>query len=1483
LANSFSEDGADDRTQCYCRKPEIGADGKLQAGYYFNYARYGSGEQRICDQCPAEGVVCPGGFRNETTRMHALPYALPNYYMTRLSAASRCNIEYDVGTTPFSACQPESCTGLPDANQPECVDMCDPVVRITGLPRRTWQAGTSFRQPDYAIEGSVFRSETGTAVLVAVYTRADVGSPLVRVGYPIEIAGEPAGTPTGIELVHSAEDVDGKLLPERRKCKRCKPRYRFRNSIDDPLVETGLTDCCIDGHHGFMCGSCERGYTRDKYPAQCESCSDLINFYLGLMSIVSTMSGNVIFNVVVTSFALQNAARGTLGLHSALVRIWTQWLITCGVLKDVDLSRVELYTFTKAAMQSSGAAGGKTIQPVQELTVTAQAMTDSDPTVEEIVLLLNSSTADYAIAPFTITSDSVDTLTFVWKDNTTNIIMPLLQLYVDGDDTAAFVAERDPAQDEGEHQETQTMVITDPLLLANNVLVLRFTGDMEISTGSAEEVDDPSAFRMKVPAFFKQWQAQLFAFAGSLPQLAQPQQIFECFVENYLAASPPGSNSLKIKYILPALYWLAYNWILLFWTGCVSLALVFIAYPLGKCFLPAQFPQPKTLDDIQEMRESPPILGTFVPETFDPKTKKVRMVSMYDIVFRQAIPLYWITLYNSWMPVNTRYLLILQCESLAEQELVVRHGADNSVFAAEIGRFTPTVEVREMPSISRWKHDTEIMCDYSVNGQPYFTLFVIAFVGFAIQIGMFVVLFRKLHKINRESGGDGMYQTHVVRNYGYFFLGFEPDRWWWEIMVKRLDILLVSLIQFLPVLTDFKAKLIMYSFLGGMMWTMNALVKPYDDRQNELLDRVENKALRTRFLTFCLVQVLLVFNGGEFMSFLTAGLILYLIVSFNIYIFIHTATQFAMNIKQNEIEKQRKKQFEAKRGIIRGETEEEEKEVEQEPQQAKTGLLALGSKQDGKGGKKKKSKKKNKDDESSSKELEMLLKVVCGPFAKVGVVLARRALAKLSGVVSVIHDSMNDGTVYFDWIGPGKGMRVAKPSKAQGAATWVQRKKDEFFVWFYNIGYDDQLEFAANSIGGFAARLLVLLQLPELPSNFVDVCLLWALAVKNLSAVIDERLLAEESEQVAQLKKRMEEGTEFEDDDHHHETDAELVERRRRERLQDLKNSCARVLSAVEAKYLREMLGEAYSGQVQDEFRLNLICGPEDVNSMLMYMVRLSQEDSLDLLHWSSKRIAQAEQHSQQQQRGWDHGVIGLFGAETVTPAANPRLQNAPPTQLSSHLAAQPPILDNPSTISDSMSISDSQLLEDEEELLAVLGEGQVTRLRKLGIVGNGATTEVVRREPQVFHLPAGDPIAEFAGDDESGLDPRGLALPTMDGEPTVPPTIGPKGTAGAADLADLLGAGEFAEVQALINDDLEQLAETIAPKSSSPSGDDSFGDGPHSGMLPVPQPGMGADPLEAALAQAFGDDGSDDDAPDDTEIGDILGAERWAKLKDVL
>jgi len=612
---------------------------------------------------------------------------------------------------------------------------------------------------------------------------------------------------------------------------------------------------------------------------------------------------------------------------------------------------------------------------------------------------------------------------------------------------------------------------------------------------------------------------------------------------------------------------------------------------------------------------------------------------------------------------------------------------------------------------------------------------------------------------------------------------------------------------------------------------------------------------------------------------------LYLIVSFNIYIFIHTATQFAMNIKQNEIEKTRKKLFEAKRGIIRGVAEDEdEEEVDDEPKQAKRGLLQLGTKDTAKPAKKKKSKKKKKkEDESSSKELEMLLKVVCGPFAKVGVVIARRCLAKLSGVVSVIHESMNDGTVYFDWIGPGKGMRVAKPSKAQGAATWVQRKKDEFFIWFYNIGYDDQLEFAANSIGGFAARLLVLLQLPELPSNFVDVCLLWALAVKNLSAVIDERLLGEEAEQAAQLKKRMEEGTEFDDDDdHHHETDAELHERRRRERLQDLKSSCGRVLAAVEAKYLREMLGQAYSGEHKDEFKLNLICGPEDVNSMLMYMVRLSQEDSLDLLHWSSGRISQAEQHSQQQERGWDHGVIGLFGADTMPPAAGNRLQNAPPTQLSLHLPP-PPALDNPSTISDSMSMSDSQLLEDEDELLAVLGEGQVTRLRKLGIVGAGASTELVRREPQVFHLPAGDPVAEFAGIDVSGLDPRGLDLPTMGGQAAEPPTLGPKGTAGAAEIADLLGAGEFGEIQALINDDLEQLAETIAPKSSSPSGGDSSGGAAPSGMLPVPQPGQGEDPLEAALALAFGDDASEDDAPDDAEIGDILGAERWAKLKDVL
>ena len=46
-----------------------------------------------------------------------------------------------------------------------------------------------------------------------------------------------------------------------------------------------------------------------------------------------------------------------------------------------------------------------------------------------------------------------------------------------------------------------------------------------------------------------------------------------------------------------------------------------------------------------------------------------------------------------------------------------------------------------------------------------------------------------------------------LKKYGYFFQGLEPNYWWWEILVKRGDILVTTMVTYTNVVPDVRVKL----------------------------------------------------------------------------------------------------------------------------------------------------------------------------------------------------------------------------------------------------------------------------------------------------------------------------------------------------------------------------------------------------------------------------------------------------------------------------------------------------------------------------------------------------------------------------------------------------------------------------------------------------------------------------------------------------
>ena len=78
----------------------------------------------------------------------------------------------------------------------------------------------------------------------------------------------------------------------------------------------------------------------------------------------------------------------------------------------------------------------------------------------------------------------------------------------------------------------------------------------------------------------------------------------------------------------------------------------------------------------------------------------------------------------------------------------------------------------------------------------------------------------------------------VKRSYGFFYNGLEPDLCYGEIYVKKLDLLLIYVVAYTQLVHEARAKLMLLAAIAGIFWSTQNLCRPFDDRQNSLLDRV---------------------------------------------------------------------------------------------------------------------------------------------------------------------------------------------------------------------------------------------------------------------------------------------------------------------------------------------------------------------------------------------------------------------------------------------------------------------------------------------------------------------------------------------------------------------------------------------------------------------------------------------------------------------
>jgi len=295
----------------------------------------------------------------------------------------------------------------------------------------------------------------------------------------------------------------------------------------------------------------------------------------------------------------------------------------------------------------------------------------------------------------------------------------------------------------------------------------------------------------------------------------------------------------------------------------------------------------------------------------------------------------------------------------------------------------------------------------------------------------------------------------MVRNYGYFYAGFEPDYWYWELLCKRVDCLIVLGITFTNLVPDAKAKLILYMVCAGIWWAIHNECHPYDCRQNGLLDKAEAMGLQARFLTFFVVTVLLIFAAPMPVALVGALFLCYLLGKFVLFVLL----------------------------VIGGE------------------MVAAGDKPKAPGG------EGEEEEGGGGCDPKAILKKIGKKIANSVGKIVMAILLKGVEIIQKEKAIMAKEVPHFQRQGPGKPLQIVKCEKEVGepgaprvgALGYPRRALRVFVSSLYALGYRTQTSYGANAFTKITDHLVGNMGFLQIPSQLVDIIALFTLALKHLS------------------------------------------------------------------------------------------------------------------------------------------------------------------------------------------------------------------------------------------------------------------------------------------------------------------------------------------------------------------------------------------------
>ncbi|CAE7209264.1 Svep1 [Symbiodinium natans] len=620
-------------------------------------------------------------------------------------------------------------------------------------------------------------------------------------------------------------------------------------------AEDELGNRCAEGSEGFLCSRCPAGWARNGLQAPCAACqpTDLTL----AASVVLDVSAKVAVHFLVASMAATAAVRNSGKLHTSMIRMATQWMSACSVMGAFDLDQLRSSIFAASKPSEDRDAGFPWPPEVQEamrdfidftsvvgLTVSVQFALQCFAE-RQFPEMPASKAKNLAVGSYLLALPLLTALA--------SVLLCALAVYL----VVPCAKRRGVTFNEvGRRKRAKAKALKE--------LHQRLDAPLQGLGLAWRDLEDSNILH-----------TSLTALQETLRTSEGPSK----FLQLALAGTPPlllkalqGRARLRgfhLPHVEDEVLATVADEKLAMAEDCESLLeLVLQSF---EALLQQSTETPSESEEVEPTSMTPwltcyetihsiNLVGDLdVDEGMDclnfglfhEKPSPCRLV-------QESIPVIWIGLISIWPILLSGFLQLLWCVPMAENQ------------GDEVLRLVPSPDVR---------------CE--AESQAYGLPATLATAGLLLWcLGIPLTLMLRVLAITDRQA------PHVLQRYGYFMQGYEPKFWYWDLLVKRLDVALMMLFTYTAIVPDSEAKLLLFPVLSGIQVIATAWLKPFINNQAEILDMLEVVLGTVRFILFSSVSALLILQPGTGATYVIAVLVLLmLVVSFS-FVSVHIMAQF---------------------------------------------------------------------------------------------------------------------------------------------------------------------------------------------------------------------------------------------------------------------------------------------------------------------------------------------------------------------------------------------------------------------------------------------------------------------------------------------------------------------------------------------------------------------------------------------------------------